>query len=107
MLVEDDLVQKTATNIIPRPSGCRGRKMTQFYRTYVPIEGCSLRRRLYGISGNAGSWYGHVAPSAFIIQSYGNLGFQSCKVGMERPFWLPEFVMRVKGVSSFEKETMD
>jgi hypothetical protein len=59
-----------------------------------------------GISGNAGCWCGHVAPSAFkvlnqvsvkpIIQSYGNLGFQSCKVGMGRPFWLPKFVMRVK-----------
>jgi hypothetical protein len=54
---------------------------------------------------------GHVAPSAFIskpiIQSYGNVGFQSCKVGMGRPFWLPKFVMRVKRVSSFEKETID
>jgi hypothetical protein len=40
--------------------------MTQFYRTYVPIEG-SLSRRLYGISGNAGRWCGHVAPSAFKV----------------------------------------
>jgi hypothetical protein len=44
---------------------------------------------------------GHVAPSAAfiskpIIQSYGNVGFQSCKVGMGLPFWLPKFVMRVK-----------
>jgi hypothetical protein len=78
---------------------------------YLHIEGCSLRRRLYGISGNAGSWCGHVAPSTFIskpiIQSYGNLGFQSRKVGMGRPFWLPKFVMRVKEYQAFEKETID
>jgi hypothetical protein len=106
MLVETFLSKRLQLNTIPRPSGYRGRKITQLYRTYVPIEGL-LRRRLHGISGNAGRWCGHVAPSAFIskpiIRSYGNLGFQSCKVGMGQPFWLPKFVMRVKEYQALKK----
>jgi hypothetical protein len=40
-----------------------------------------------------GRWCGHVASSAFKVL---NLGFQSRKVGMGQPFWLPTFVMRVE-----------
>jgi hypothetical protein len=76
--------------------------MTQFYRTYVPIEG-SLRRRLYGDFWKC--WMLVWACCSICIQglkpgigkpipqSYGNLGFQS---GMGQSFWLPKFVMKVE-----------